>query len=148
MPAGEAQPYRSPAAILQGLAGHTIAVVGLSSDPASPSHAVAAYLQKQGYHIIPVNPKEEEVLGERAYPSLHDIPERVDVVDVFRRPDAVPGIVEEAITAGVPVLWLQLGVVNEDAARRAAEAGITVVMDRCMKIEHALRRQLESGADR
>jgi len=135
------QPARrnSPEAITQGLAGRTIALVGLSSRPDSPSYEVAQYLQQHGYRIIPINPRESEVLGERAYPSLREAPPGIDVVDVFRRPDAVPAIVEEAIAIGAPLLWLQLGVVNEEAAARADSAGMTVVMDRCMHIEHSLR---------
>jgi uncharacterized protein len=135
------QPARrnSPEAISRGLAGRTIATVGLSSRPDSPSYEVAQYLQEHGYHVIPINPRESEVLGERAYPSLREAPVGIDVVDVFRRPDAAPAIVEDAISIGAPVLWLQLGVVNEEAAARAESAGMTVVMDRCMHIEH-LRR--------
>jgi uncharacterized protein len=135
------QPARrnSPEAISRGLAGRTIAMFGLSSRPDSPSYEVAQYLQEHGYHVIPINPRESEVLGERAYPSLREAPAGIDVVDVFRRPDAAPAIVEDAISIGAPVLWLQLGVVNEEAAARAESAGMTVVMDRCMHIEH-LRR--------
>lgn len=129
----------SPEAIERGLAAKTIAIVGLSNNPASPSHEVGAYLQQQGYRIIPVNPKEQEVLGERAYPSLRDVPGPVDVVDVFRRADAVPGIVEDAKAIHAPFLWLQLGIINEAAAAEAEAAGMTVVMDHCMHIEH-LRR--------
>ena len=132
-------PRNSPEAVTRGLAGHTIAVVGLSSRPESPSYEVAQYLQEQGYRVIPINPRETEVLGERAYPSLREAPPGIDVVDVFRRPDAAPAIVEDAIAIGARVLWLQLGVVNEEAAARAESAGMTVVMDRCMHIEH-LRR--------
>jgi uncharacterized protein len=135
------QPARrnSPEAISRGLAGRTIAMVGLSSRPDSPSYEVAQYLQEHGYRVIPINPRESEVLGERAYPSLREAPAGIDVVDVFRRPDAAPAIVEDAISIGAPVLWLQLGVVNEEAAARAESAGMTIVMDRCMHIEH-LRR--------
>jgi len=129
----------SQEAIEKGLAGKTIAIVGLSSKPDSDSFHVGEYLQQHGYRIIPVNPKEERVLGETAYPSLREVPEKVDVVDVFRRPDAVPGIVSEAIEIGAPLVWMQLGIVNEQAAQQAQEAGLTVVMDHCMKIEHGLR---------
>jgi predicted CoA-binding protein len=135
----QALPINSPEAIAQALAGKTIAVVGLSSDPQSPSYGVAAYLQGQGYHIIPVNPKEQEVLGERAYPSLRDVPQPVDVVDIFRRAEAVPGIVEDAIAIGAPTVWMQLGIVNEAAAQRAHDAGLNVVMDHCMRVEHRAR---------
>lgn len=114
----------------------TIAVVGLSSKRLRPSHGVAAYLQQQGYRIIPVNPMESEVLGEKAYPSLAAIPEKVDLVDVFRRPDGVPEVVDEAIALGIPYLWLQEDVVHEEAAARARAAGIKVVMDRCILVEH------------
>ena len=121
-------------AMLRG--ARTIAVVGLSSKRLRPSYGVAAYLQQQGYRIIPVNPAETEVLGERAYPSLAAVPERVDLVDVFRQPEAVPGVVEEAVSMGVPYLWLQEGVIHEEAAERARGAGIRVVMDRCILKEH------------
>ncbi len=114
----------------------TIAVVGLSSKRLRPSHGVAAYLQQQGYRIIPVNPMESEVLGEKAYPSLSAIPDKVDLVDVFRRPDGVPEVVDEAIALGIPYLWLQEDVVHEEAAARARAAGIKVVMDRCILVEH------------
>jgi predicted CoA-binding protein len=117
-----------------------IAVVGLSSDPSRPSYDVARYLQRQGYSIIPVNPKETEVLGEKSYPTLSDIPEPPDVVDVFRRPEYVGEIVDEAVKVGAKAVWLQLGVINEEAARKAREAGLLVVMDRCMKIEHHMLR--------
>ncbi len=114
----------------------TIAIVGLSDKPERDSHQVAAYLQAHGYRVIPVNPMVSEILGEKSYPSVSSIPEQIDVVDVFRKPDAVMEIVEDAIQAGASAVWLQLGVVNLEAAGRAAEAGLQVVMDRCMKIEH------------
>ena len=119
----------------------TVAVVGLSRDPAKASHQVAQYLQSVGYHIIPVNPFVDEVLGETSYNSLLDVPKTIDVVDIFRPSEAVPAIVEEAIQlkarVGSPkVMWMQLGIVNEEAARRAKDAGFTVVMDRCMMMEH------------
>ena len=116
---------------------HTIAMVGLSSNPFRPSHFAAIYMLSEGYNVIPVNPREQEILGRRCYPSLRDIPERVDLVDIFREPSAVPPIVEEAIAIGAKVVWMQLGVINETAARRAREAGLEVVMDACVKIEHA-----------
>ncbi len=115
----------------------TIAMVGLSSNPYRPSHFAAIYLKAEGYRIIPVNPRETEILGERCYPSLRDIPEPVEVVDIFRDPAAVPGIVDEAIEVGAKVIWMQLGVIHEDAARVARKAGMQVVMDACIKIEHA-----------
>jgi len=113
-----------------------VAVVGLSPDPERDSHEVAHYLQQAGYKIVPVNPKAEEILGEKAYPDLNSIPEKIDVVDIFRRPEHVPPVVEEAIKVGAKTVWMQLGVVNKEAARRAHEAGLNVVMDRCMLREH------------
>jgi len=130
----------------------TVAVVGLSRDPAKASYRVAQYLQSVGYHIIPVNPFVDEVLGEKSYKSLLDVPETIEVVDIFRPAEAVPAIVEEAIQlknrVGHPkVVWMQLGIVNEEAARRAKEAGFTVVMDRCMMMEHKrLRMERDSGS--
>jgi predicted CoA-binding protein len=114
-----------------------IAIVGLSANPMRPSHFVAIYLIAAGYDVIPVNPREKEILGRACYPSLSAIPGPVEVVDIFREPAAVPAIVEEAITIGAKVVWMQLGVINEAAAERARAAGLEVVMDRCMKIEHA-----------
>lgn len=114
----------------------TIAVVGLSPKPDRPSHRVASYLKANGYKIIPVNPQVGEVLGEISYPDLGSIPEPVDVVDIFRRSEEVPAIVEEAIKIGVKTVWMQEGVINEAAAARAREAGLLVVMDRCMLKEH------------
>jgi predicted CoA-binding protein len=114
----------------------TIAVVGLSSKPHRPSHRVAAYLQRVGYRIVPVNPNETEVLGEPAYPSLLEVPLPVDAVDVFRRPEHTPEVARRAVEVGARVLWLQVGVVNEEARRIAEEAGLTVVMGLCMMVEH------------
>lgn len=114
-----------------------IAIVGLSSNQFRPSHFAAIYLLAEGYNVIPVNPRETEVLGRRTFPSLRDVPEPVDIVDIFREPAAVPGIVEDAIAIGAKVVWMQLGVIHEAAAERARAAGLEVVMDRCMKIEHA-----------
>jgi hypothetical protein len=131
----------------------TIAVVGLSRDPSRPSNDVASYLKSHGYRIVPVNPMVDEVLGERSYKSLLDLPEQlkheIDVVDIFRRTDDVPPIVDEAIrlhkSFGRPkAVWMQLGIVNEEAASKAKEAGLSVVMDRCMKIEHARLAELLS----
>ena len=110
----------------------TIAVVGLSARRFRPSHGVAEYLQRAGYRIIPVNPKITEVLGERSYASLDEVPEPVDIVDIFRRPEHVPEIVEAAIRKGAKTIWMQEGVVHEEAARRAESAGLAVIMDRCM----------------
>jgi uncharacterized protein len=115
----------------------TIAIVGLSPNELRASHFVGYYLRRHGYRVIPVNPREEEILGERSYASLADIPEHLDVVDVFRAPDAVPPIAEEAAAAGAGALWLQYGVISPDGAALAARRGLDVVMDRCMKVEHA-----------
>lgn len=114
----------------------TIAVVGLSPKPDRPSYGVASYLQSQGYRIIPVNPTTNQVLGERSYPDLKSVPEKIDVVDIFRRSEDVPPVVDEAIQVGARVIWMQEGVVNEAAAAKAREAGLAVVMDRCMLREH------------
>jgi len=117
----------------------TVAVVGLSDNPDRPSHYVALYLQKRGYRIIPVNPRLREVLGEKAYGSLMEIPGKVDLVDVFRKSEAVPGIAGEAIRIGAKYFWMQEGVVNDQARVLLAAAGIPVVMDRCMKKELEIR---------
>ena len=115
---------------------HTIVVVGLSSNPLRPSHGVAEYMQQAGYRIIPVNPKESQVLGEKCYQRIEDVPEAIDIVDVFRRPEFVPDIVKSAIRVGAKAVWLQEGVVHEEAAERARKAGLTVVMDRCILKDH------------
>jgi predicted CoA-binding protein len=114
----------------------TIAVVGLSSKKFRPSYGVAEYMQEQGYRIIPVNPNEVGVLGEKAHASIEDIGEHIDIVDIFRRSEFVPAIVESAIRIGAGAIWMQEGVVHEDAARQAREAGLDVVMDRCILKEH------------
>jgi len=114
-----------------------IAVVGLSDKPDRPSHGVAAYLQRAGYAITPVNPMIDEALGVRAVDSLSEVEQPVEIVDVFRRSEDVPPVVADAIAAGAKVLWLQLGIVNETAAQRAQEAGMTVIQDLCLKVEHA-----------
>jgi uncharacterized protein len=114
----------------------TIAVVGLSSRRFRPSYGVAEYMQKAGYRIIPVNPRESQILGEKCYPDLESIPEAVDIVDIFRRPEHVPEIVEAAIRIGAKVIWMQEGVVHEEAARRAEAAGLVVIMDRCILKDH------------
>jgi predicted CoA-binding protein len=119
----------------------TIAVVGLSSDPSRPSNGVSQYMQSSGYRIIPVNPNEREVLGEKSYARVEDVPERVEIVDIFRRAEDVPPAVESAIRSGAKVVWMQLGVENAQAAEKARAAGLTVVMDACMLIEHKKRRQ-------
>jgi len=114
----------------------TIAVVGLSSRPDRHSYNVAEYLQQAGYRIIPVNPNEVEVLGVRAYPTLADVPDRIDLVDVFRRPEHTPEVARQAVLVGARMLWLQLGIANEEARRIAEEAGLPFVMDACLMIEH------------
>jgi len=114
----------------------TIAVVGLSSKRFRPSYGVAEYLKDAGYRIIPVNPAEESVLGEKCYPDLDSVPEPVDIVDIFRRSEFVPEIVEAAIRKGAKAVWMQEGVIHHDAARRAEQAGLAVVMDRCILKEH------------
>ena len=116
-----------------------IAVVGLSSSPLRPSHGVAAYMQSHGYHIIPVNPQIRGALGEKAYPSLREVPEKIDIVNIFRRPEFVDEIVDEAIELKLPAIWMQEDVVNEKAAEKARKAGIFVVMDRCILKEHQAR---------
>src|SRR5437867_5907830 len=124
-------------AILELLRNYkTIAVVGLSSNPMRPSHGVTEYMQSAGYRIIPVNPNETEVLGEKSYARLEDVPEGIDVVDIFRRAEFVPPVVESAIHVGAKVVWMQLGIENEDAAEQARAAGLFVVEDACMLIEH------------
>ena len=114
----------------------TIAVVGLSSSPYRASHGVSRYMQTNGYRIIPVNPHETEVLGEKSYPSLDDVPESFEIVDIFRRPEYVPDIVEAAIRKSAKVIWMQESVIHEAAAARARQAGLEVVMDRCILKEH------------
>ena len=118
----------------------TIAVVGLSNKPLRPSHGVSLYMQQQGYRIIPVNPNIQTVLGEKAYPSLKDVPDKVDIVNIFRRSEFVPEIVEQAIALKVPAVWMQEEIVHEPAAKKARQAGILVVMDRCILKEHRARR--------
>ena len=117
----------------------TIAVVGLSASPLRPSYDVSAYMQEHGYRIIPVNPQVKEALGEKSYASLREVPEKIDIVNIFRRPEFVPAIVEEAIPLRVPAIWMQEGVMHEAAAAQARAAGIFVVMDRCILKEHAAR---------
>ena len=117
----------------------TIAVVGLSDSPLRPSHGVAAYMQSHGYRIIPVNPAIKGALGEKAVGALSEIQEKIDIVDVFRRPEGVPEVVDEAIKLGVPAIWLQEGVIHEEAAAKARQAVIFVVMDKCILKEHRRR---------
>jgi predicted CoA-binding protein len=130
--------YQDPATIQRLLnTARTIAIVGLSSNELRASHFVGFYLKRHGYRVIPVNPRETEVLGEVSYPSLLDVPEPVDIVDVFRAPDALPGIAREAVQIGAGALWCQFGVINEEGSQIARDGGLDVVVDRCLKIEHA-----------
>jgi predicted CoA-binding protein len=120
--------------------GRTIAVVGLSENPAKPSHYVSAYMQQHGYKIYPVNPSIESVLGERSYASLAELPVKPDVVNVFRVPALIPAIVDEMLMLGLKNLWVQQGIVNLEAAERAEQGGIRVVMDRCIMVEHRKKK--------
>ncbi len=129
--------YQHPTVVLKALAERRIAIVGLSANELRPSNFVGFYLQRHGYQIVPVNPREQETLGEVCYPSLTDIPEPVAVVDVFRDPAAVPDIAREAVEIGAKYLWLQFGVISEEGIRIAESAGLQVIADRCIKIEHA-----------
>jgi predicted CoA-binding protein len=136
--AEEVRRYQDPLIIREILqTARTIAIVGLSSNVLRPSNFVGFYLQRHGYRIVPVNPNEKEALGEQAYPSLSDVPFHVDVVDVFRASQFVPAIAEEAVKIGANALWLQFGVISAEGARIAEQSGLSVVMDRCMKVEHA-----------
>jgi hypothetical protein len=136
--ANDLRTYQDPVRIQRLLASmRTVAVVGLSSNELRPSNFVGFYLKRHGYRVIPVNPREKEILGEPSHASLSEIEARVDVVNVFRDPSAVPDLVDEAIAIGAQGLWLQFGVIHFDAAARAREAGLEVIMDRCLKIEHA-----------
>ena len=122
------------------LNARTIAVVGLSDNPVRISHGVSQYMQSQGYRIIPVNPTITEALGEKAYPTLRDVPEKIDIVNVFRRSEFVPEVVEEAVALNIPAIWMQEGVIHQQAADEARAAGAFVVMDRCILKEHRARR--------
>ncbi len=135
-------PYQDPATIQRVLyAARTIAIVGLSKNELRASHFVGYYLKRHGYRVIPVNPRETEILGERSYPTLRqaqdDVPDKIDMVNVFRAPDALPEIAQETVAIGASALWCQFGVINFDAARAATDRGVTVIMDRCLKVEHA-----------
>lgn len=130
--------YQDPLTIQRVLHNSkTVAIVGLSKNVLRASYFVGFYLQRHGYRIIPVNPRESEVLGEKSYPSLADVPVPIDVVDVFRAPDALPGIARDAVAIGAKNLWCQFTVINAEGARIAEEGGLSIVMDRCIKIEHA-----------
>jgi len=142
-PNGRSQNETSMDAVSEILrTSRTIAVVGLSAKPQRPSHGVSRYMQSAGYRIIPVNPAETEVLGEKSYARLEDIPERVDIVDIFRRSDAVPAIVDAAIQVGARGVWMQEGVIHPEAAEKARRAGIFVIMNTCILKEHIKRFRL------
>ena len=130
--------YQDPLTIQRVLhKAKTVAVVGLSSNELRPSNFVGFYLKRHGYRVFPVNPRESEIFGEKSFESLVDLPEPIDIVLVFRAPDALPAIAAEAVEIGAGTLWCQFGVINEDGARIAESGGVTVVMDRCAKVEHA-----------
>ena len=130
--------YQDPLTIQRVLyASQTIAIVGLSKNDLRASYFVGYYLKRHGYRIIPVNPRETKILDETSYPSLSEVPEAVDIVNVFRAPEALPGIARESVAIGASALWCQFGVINEEAARIATDGGLTVIMDRCLKVEHA-----------
>jgi len=137
-PAFDLKRYQDPLTIQRVIhSARTIAIVGLSSNHLRASYFVGFYLKRHGYRVIPVNPRETEVLGEKSYPSLVDVPGHVDIVNVFRAPDALPGIARDAVAIGAGALWCQFTVTNEEGARIAATGGLSVVMDRCIKVEHA-----------
>jgi predicted CoA-binding protein len=130
--------YQDPRTIQRVLLNaKTIAIVGLSNNPLRASYFVGFYIKRHGYRVIPVNPREKEILGEKSYPSLKDSPASVDIVDVFRAPDAVPGIAKDAVEIGAKALWTQFTVISPEGARIAEEGGLAVIMDRCLKVEHA-----------
>lgn len=130
--------YQDPLTIQKVLHGaKTIAIVGLSGNELRASHFVGYYLKRHGYRVVPVNPREPQILGETSYPSLTDVPVPVDIVNVFRAPDALPGIARDAVTIGAGTLWTQFGVINAEGAQIADDGGLTVIMDRCLKVEHA-----------
>ena len=137
-PAFDLTRYQDPLAIQRVIHGaRTIAVVGLSANELRASYFVGYYLRRHGYHVIPVNPRETEILGEKSFKSLADVPVPIDIVNVFRAPDALPGIAREAVAIKAKTLWCQFTVVNEEGARIAEAGGLTVIMDRCLKVEHA-----------
>jgi predicted CoA-binding protein len=118
------------------LSAKTIASVGLSSNPNKESYRIASYLKTQGYRVIPVNPTASEIMGDKSYPDLQSVPEKIDVVQIFRKPEDVPPVVDDAIKAGARVIWMQEGIVHEEAAQKARQAGLQVVMDTCMRVAH------------
>ena len=137
-PAFDLRRYQDPLTIQRVI--HTakrIAIVGLSSNPLRASYFVGFYLKRHGYQVIPVNPREKTIFGERSYATLREVTEPIDIVNVFRAPDALPGIATEAVAAGAKNLWCQFGVINEEGARIAEEGGLSIAMDRCIKVEHA-----------
>jgi uncharacterized protein len=137
-PAFDLTRYQDPLTIQRAiLSAKTIAVVGLSNNPLRASYFVGYYLKRHGYRVIPVNPREPEILGAKSYKTLSDVPEHVDIVNVFRAPDALPGIAREAVAIGAGSLWCQFTVINEEGARIAEAGGLSVIMDRCIKVEHA-----------
>ena len=130
--------YQDPRTIQRVLLNaKTVAIVGLSNNPLRASYFVGFYIKRHGYRVIPVNPREKEILGEKSYATLEDVPEHVDIVNVFRAPDAVPGIAKDAVAIGAKALWCQFTVISPEGARIAREGGLDVVVDRCMKVEHA-----------
>ena len=130
--------YQDPLTIQRLLyASQTIAIVGLSKSDLRASYFVGYYLKRHGYRVIPVNPRETEILGETSYPNLSEVPEQIDIVNVFRAPEALPGIARETVAIGASALWCQFGVINEEGAQIATDGGLTVIMDRCLKVEHA-----------
>jgi uncharacterized protein len=134
----ELQRYQDPLVIQRLLHNaHTIAIVGLSANELRPSNFVGFYMKRHGYHVIPVNPREQEILGEKSYPSLAEVPVPVDIVNVFRAPDALPDIAREAVAIHAGALWCQFGVINFEGAQIAQDGGVPVIMDRCLKVEHA-----------
>ena len=137
-PSFDVSRYQDPLTIQRVIHGaKTIAIVGLSKNQMRASFFVGFYLRRHGYRVIPVNPRESEVLGEQSFKSLRDVPERVDIVNVFRAPDALPAIAEDAVAIGASTLWCQFTVINEEGGRIAEAGGLSVVMDRCLKVEHA-----------
>ena len=137
-PAFDLSRYQDPLTIQRVIhAARTIAVVGLSGNELRASYFVGYYLRRHGYHVVPVNPRETEILGEECFKSLSDVPVPIDIVNVFRAPDALPGIAREAVAIKAKALWCQFTVINEEGARIAEEGGLTVIMDRCLKVEHA-----------
>ena len=130
--------YQDPLTIQRVIhTAKTVAIVGLSPNELRASHFVGYYLKRHGYRVIPVNPRETEILGEKTVPTLHDVPGHVDIVNVFRAPDAVPAVAADAVKIGAGALWCQFGVISEEGARIAEAGGLSVIMDRCLKVEHA-----------